>query len=1153
MEIAGLDFEPRVEMAELERLQEGTVIEGPFFDEKVRIIAVKDLGDGQIRIIGEGLSTHSVHKPIISVSELNKLRVIDQRSLSFDGDPEAFFLFMEAQRIRNAYQFDPLYAVNVSMVDPLPHQIEAVYHYILKNPRIRFLLADDPGAGKTIMAGLLLKELKYRGLVERTLIVVPGHLKDQWVRELKEKFSETFRVVDRPNLNASWGRNVWTEENQALASMDFCKRDEVMFTLQDVPWDLVIVDEAHKMSAYRYGEKTEKTRRYRLGELLSRNTRYLLFLTATPHRGDPENFRLFLDLLEPGFFSSTEMLAQSIREKDNPLFLRRLKEDLKNINGQPLFPPRHVHTVKYRIGENPEEFELYDEVTRYVRYHYNRALQKEKRNVAFALVILQRRLASSVRAIRRSLERRRSRLQELLDKGETIQKVGVNRKVKYPGVQELLDKGELSQEGPDYSEEDLEDLPEEERWEREEELLEKLTSADTVYELKAEIEQLDRLISLARRTERGESETKLQELRKVIEAEGIFTSGEKLLIFTESRDTLSYLEEKLRSWGFSVTTIHGGMNLDRRIQAEAEFREKAQVMVATEAAGEGINLQFCHLCINYDIPWNPNRLEQRMGRVHRYGQRHEVHIYNMVAEDTYEGKVLKALFDKLERMREHLGSDRVFDVIGDMVPRGNLKDLILDAISQTRTMEDILKDFEPETDLETLERVREATMESLATRHLDLSRILGEQRRAKENKLVPEYVERFFQRAAKLLGISMERRPDGLWRISRIPFEVRDRPHSFELRHGMVQSEYNRVSFDKEEAFEKEAVFISMGHPLMEAVIDCILERCSRDAASGAVLYDPDGGRDGLLWFLQAEIRDGFGRTAGRRLFSVYEDPSGQKSLVNPAVLWDLKAGEEAKAPPDAWTEERAVADRPDVVAFVISQALEPYRAELLEARLHDAEIKKKYGLRSLDELIGESEAKLADYYTRQSRGEPMPEVTILQEQRRKEELIQKKNRLLRSIEAETHLLPHEPDILGVARIIPLPGREGGEKPDPEVELAGMRVAMEYERSQGRSPEDVSALNLGYDIKSHEGDGNYRYIEVKARAGEGAVALTPNEWLMAHRLGEEYWLYVVAGANTKSPRLYIIENPAQNLSPEEEVRIVRYVVKDWKSAAERAK
>jgi superfamily II DNA or RNA helicase len=1113
----------------IEELGEGAVVEAPFFEERVRILSVRDLGGGQISVVGEGLSTRKVHRPVIPLAELGKLRIVSREGPRFDGDPEGFFLFMEALRMRSAYQFDPLYAVNVSMVDPLPHQIEAVYHHILKNPDIRFLLADDPGAGKTVMAGLLLKELKYRGLVERVLILVPGHLKDQWVRELKEKFSETFRVVDRSILDSSWGRNVWTEEDQAISSMDFCKREEVMYTLQNVPWDLVIVDEAHKMSAYRYGEKTDKTRRYRLGELLSGNSRYLLFLTATPHRGDPENFRLFLDLLEPGFFSSTEMLSQSIREKDNPLFLRRLKEDLRTIEGQPIFPPRRVYTVKYRIGESPGERELYEEVTRYVKYHYNRALQKEKRNVAFALVILQRRLASSVRAIRFSLERRRGRLQDLLDKGKIVQEAG-----------------HIS-----ISEDEMEELAEEERWEIEEELVEKLTSADTLQELKAEIEQLDRLISLARRTERSESETKLKELRKVIETEDIAGSGEKLLIFTESRDTLSYLEEKLRSWGFSVTTIHGGMRLDRRIQAEAEFREKAQVMVATEAAGEGINLQFCHLCINYDIPWNPNRLEQRMGRVHRYGQRREVHIYNLVAVDTYEGRVLKALFDKLERMRDHLGSDRVFDVIGDMVPRGSLRELILEAISQSRSMEEILKDFEPETDPQTLERVREATLESLATRHMDLSRILGEQRRAKENKLVPEYVERFFQRAARALGISMERRNDGLWRITRIPFEVRNRPHSFRLRHGEVLAEYNRVSFDKGEAFNRGAVFVSMGHPLMEAVIDRILELYSRDAASGAVLHDPDGGREGLLWFLQADIKDGSGRTAGRRLFAVFEELSGRKGLVNPAILWDLKGGAETAAPPDAWTAERPATDHADVVTFVISQALEPYRAELLEARRRDAEIKRKYGLRSLEELIGRSEEKLADYYTRQSRGEPMPEVTIQQEKGRKEDLIAKRERLLRSIEAETHLLPQEPEVLGVARVVPLPGREGGERPDPQVELVGMRVAMEYEKSQGREPEDVSALNLGYDIRSVDGEGGHRYIEVKARAGEGAVTLTPNEWLMAHRLGEEYWLYVVSRASKSEPHIAVIKDPAAALSPEEEISIVRYVVKDWMSAAER--
>ncbi len=285
------------------------------------------------------------------------------------GHPTAAFLAVEAARIRFAYQFDPHFAVNVSQVDPLPHQIEAVYHYILRNPRLRFLLADDPGAGKTIMAGLLLKEVKYRGLVARTLIVVPGHLKEQWQREMREKFGEYFPIVDRGMINAYWGRNVWNELPQAITSMDFLKQEDVRPALAEVHWDLIIVDEAHKMAAYRYGAKTEKTERYQLGELLSRHTSYLLFLSATPHRGDPENFRLFLDLLEPGMFADTELLAESIERRDNPLFLRRLKEDLTDFERRPLFPPRLVHTIKYILSD--DEKRLYNAVTRYVQQHFN--------------------------------------------------------------------------------------------------------------------------------------------------------------------------------------------------------------------------------------------------------------------------------------------------------------------------------------------------------------------------------------------------------------------------------------------------------------------------------------------------------------------------------------------------------------------------------------------------------------------------------------------------------------------------------------------------------------------------------------------------------------------------------------------------------------
>lgn len=1103
------------------QISEGCILEGPFLPEKVRVISVKSIGEN-VRIEAVGLETQRFYNPILSLEELRRIRVLEEKPFSFSADGEAFFLYLEAHRIRNAFQFDPLYAVNISQIDSLPHQIEAVYHYIMQNPRIRFLLADDPGAGKTIMAGLLLKELKYRGLVERTLVVVPGHLKDQWLREMKDKFQENFAVADREVMRSEWGQNIFTNRNQVIVSMDFAKQDDVMLALKDSKWDLCIVDEAHKMSAYKYGEKINKTQRYNLGELLSPLTRYILFLTATPHRGDPENFRLLLDLLEPGFFANTAMLSESIQNKDNPLFLRRLKEDLKDFERAPIFPPRKVDTIKYSLT-NDEQI-LYNEITEYVKEHFNKALKKEKRNVAFALTILQRRLASSVRAVRKSLERRRERLKELHEKGQFIQEFG-------------------------YDEEYLEDLEEKERWQKEEELLQKLTSAETLEELKEEIVRLEELVILAKEVEKKEIETKLNELKNVMNAENLHQTETKLLIFTEAKDTLEYLVEKLRKWDYSVTFIHGGMDLDPRIKAEEDFNNTpVQIMVSTEAGGEGINLQKrCWIMVNYDIPWNPNRLEQRMGRIHRYGQQHEVHIYNLVAVSTLEGRILEKLFEKLSYIREHLGSDRVFDVIGEVLVGRSLKDLILDAIANRRTMEEILKDFERIPDEEAIRKVREASLEALATRHIDLTRIMGEQRKARENRLVPEYIEEFFKRAAKAMNIKMEKRQDGFWHVI-VPFEIRNQPYEFKAKFGEVQREYSKISFDKERAFKAQAEFVAMGHPLLEGAVNTVLARYDEIAGEGATFLDPDGKKDGIVWFFEAEVKDGKNETAGKRLFAVYQGVNEQSlSLGNPAILWDLK--------PLSDNEEPQGTEPPNynmeaVKSFVI-QGLEDYKKELLERRKRDAGIKEKYGIRSIESMIAESEGKLASYYERQMSGENIPEVTIQNEKRKREDLERKKQRLLKEIEAEVHLYPTEPNIIGAVRVIP--GKMQAEMvSDEQTEQIGMRVAMEYEKAQGRLPEDVHLENLGYDIRSKDAKENYRYIEVKARAKEGAIALTPNEWLMAQRLRDDYWLYVVVNA-AANPELYVIQNPAAHLKPEEEVSIVRYIIKDWKNKAEAAK
>jgi superfamily II DNA or RNA helicase len=1099
-------------------LKPDDVLQGDFWPEPVRIVRLVRFGE-RTKIEAVGTKTRQFYEHILRAQDLGQVRVVTETGRDYGGRGEAFFLVMEAHRIRSAYQFDPLFAVTVSQVDPLPHQIEAVYHYILRNPRIRFLLADDPGAGKTIMTGLLLKELKYRGLVQRTLIVVPGHLRDQWLREMKERFGETFTAVDRNIINATWGRNVWQEQPQIITSMDFAKQSDVMATLSEVHWDLVIVDEAHKMAAYRYGEKTARTERYRLGELLSRKSNFLLFLTATPHRGDPENFLLFLDLLQPGFFANADLLQESVRNKDNPLYLRRLKEDLKDFQGRPLFPPRRVTTKPYRL--NDEEKRLYNAVTEYVEKSYNKALAAEKRNVAFALLILQRRLASSVRAVRRSLERRKQRLQELLQLGKWLA------------------------ERDSIDEEELEDAPEAERLKQEEELLERLTAAETREELQEEIANLDQLIRLARDAERHGIETKLNELRKVMEDEHIQLSGEKLLVFTESRETLEYLAEKLKEWGYTVSTLHGGMDLNQRIRTEHEFRERAQVMVCTEAGGEGINLQFCSLMVNYDIPWNPNRLEQRMGRIHRYGQQKEVHIYNLVAADTREGKVLEALFRKLERIQEALGSDRVFDVIGEVMPGRSLQELIVEAIANRRTLEEIVAAIEAVPDEEAVRKAREAVLEGLATRHIDLQSVLGEERRARENRLVPEYIERFFERACQFLKIPLERRRDGLWRVPSVPYEIRHVSQEFRHRFGEVFREYSKVAFDKKMAREQNAVLVAPAHPLLEAIIERLLTDCADDVRRGAVFTDPDGRLNGWLFFLEGEIRDGTNQVAGKHVFALYRSVAGDLRLVNPSILWDLKPdGERQEMHPQLGEDE--------VIAYAIEHVLEPYRAELLKRREWDAAIKRKYGVRSLEQMILDSEAKLIDYETRRAKGENFPDVEILNEQRKKEELQARKQALEEQIRRQTSLLPASPKVLGVVRVLPQVATDDDMRSDAEIEAIGMQVAMQYEREHGRNPEDVSAENVGYDIRSTSPLGEVRYIEVKARATTGAIVLTPNEWLMAQRLGNEYWLYVVENAATQ-PQLCIIQNPAAKLQPEEVVEVVRYVVKNWQEASDENK
>ncbi len=1115
-------------------IPKGSILKGPYWPEPVRVLSAQ-VRNRRIEIHAVGLQTERYFSSLLDMAEFqaNVQMTVREAPLTFAASPRHFRLALEAHRIRLAYEYDPHFAVSVSQIDPLPHQLEAVYHYMLRHPRVRFLLADDPGAGKTIMAGLLLKELKYRGIVERTLVVTPANLTDQWQREMRDRFGEEFVVVNRATLGAFYGESIWEARPQCITSIDFAKQNDVLDTLRSTRWDLVIVDEAHKMAAYRYGkDRTRKTGRYQLGEVLSERTDHLLFLTATPHKGDPENFLLLLRLLDPDLYANIDILRQAVERRENPIFLRRMKEDMVGFDGKPLFPPRHAHTVGYRLS--PIERELYEAVTRYVEQHFQRAFQEENRNVQLALTVLQRRLASSLRAIRKSLENRRDRLRE---------------------VQRL---GHLFLEAPEqFREEGLEDLPEIERWRIEDEAVARFTMARNLHELEREIKELDRLLDLAYSAEAAGTERKLEELRRVLQQENLFHSDEKLLIFTEARDTLDYLVDKLRSWGFRVTQIHGGMRVgDRntpgtRLYAEQEFRDPlgAQIMVATEAAGEGINLQFCHLMVNWDIPWNPNRLEQRMGRVHRYGQTQEVFIYNLVASDTREGSVLEALLNKLEAMRKDLG-DRVYDVVGELVEGVRLEQLFREALAQRRSFEEIRREVEARLDERALQRIQEAALEGLATRHIDLSRLRREVDEAREQRLMPEYIERFFLEAFRELGGKVERRADGLWRIEWVPARVRSLPPEVKHRFGKVAQTYRQFTFYKEDLVSHpDAEFVAPGHPLFEAVVHHVLTEYGSALREGAVFFDPDGREDGALWFLRAGVRDGQGEMVGERVFAAFERMNGptrpaQTDVLtrkSPAVLLDFQEGPGGS--PIPWGD-RLPDSTEAVVDWSLDHVVDRYLNELRQRRLRELQVKERYLRRSLNTLISESNRKLGDYYRRQAAGEDMDRA-IAEEEKRKEALIRRRDKRLAEIRQAQHLLPRPPEVIGVAAILPAlvvpdPDVAGAMARDEEVEAIAMRISEEYERAHGREPEDVSAEGLGFDIRSTGPDG-VRYIEVKGRAAVGSVALTRNEWIKAQRFGEDFWLYIVVNCKTE-PQLYVLHDPAAVLRPGEDLEAVRYIV-----------
>ncbi len=1120
-------------------IRAGSIVRGPTLPEAVEVLALVPMGDS-LKVIGRGLKSGLTYDPVLSPQQIAQLEVsADQEP--FDGDARLFRVGVEAHRLGLAYEYDPFFSLSIARVDPLPHQLEAVYGYFLKLPRIRFLLADDPGAGKTIMAGLLLKELKARGLVKRVLIVTPASLTFQWQREMADKFREKFDVIRGDVLRANYGQNPWQERDQVVTSISWVSMvEDARESLLRSRWDLVIVDEAHKMSA---PADDRKTYAYRLGEALSKMTDHFLLMTATPHKGDPDHFRRFLALLDPDVYGSIESLQRAVREHEAPFYLRRTKEALVTFphpetgEVRKLFTKREVRTAAFDL--DGDELDFYDELTRYVEDQSMAAAGQETaraRAVGFTMAMLQRRMASSVYAVRKSLERMRTRRQKILDDPEAYRQEQIERKLP----------------------EDFDDLTEEEQQQIIERLADEVLSADPAA-LREEIGRLTQLVDQAKQIEARDTQTKLNKLRAILEEEGIFDDPKmKLLVFTEHKDTLDYLTGdgrddrplgKLREWGLTLTQIHGGMKIgDRdtpgsRIYAEREFRESAQVLVATEAAGEGINLQFCWLMVNFDIPWNPVRLEQRVGRIHRYGQEKDCLVFNFVAQNTREGRVLQKLIERLKEIREDLGSDQVFDVVGEVFPSNLLEKLFRDMYARqmnVHQIEDrIVRDVSPER----FRAITESTLEGLAKKELNLSAIVGKSAEAKERRLVPEVIEQFFAIAAPEAGlpskvIDTKQQSDSkcrIYRIGKVPRHLLQIGDRQEALYGRLGREYGKIVFDKE-LLKADATleWVTPGHPLFETLRTDILSRVEDHLRRGAVFFDLHRSQPALLDVFAASIKDGRGKTLHRRLFVVESGPSSAMLVHEPTILHDV-----IPSPLGTPAPRTLAPDRQAVESFLYQHTLAPWGQREAAAREQEVARIAKHVQISLESLIDRQQLQFAELETRRIEGQTVAglEGIIAQAEQHLDELNNRLESRRQELELERHCAVSDITHLGRAWVLPHPERTSPQLApmvrDDEIERIAVQTAIQHEEARGCVVESVESENRGFDLISrrpHSEDPKtfieVRFIEVKGRAAVGSVALSSNEFRTAERIKHDYWLYVVFNC-AGTPQLHTIQNPAR--------------------------
>jgi SNF2 family DNA or RNA helicase len=1186
----------------LEDLRPNASVRGILPDCLVSVVGVQWFGSEALELTYKDPAGRVANQLLYRHDE-PRLEIVEQgRPWSFDGDGALFRLVSEAHRIRLAHLFDPVLAVHTSLVDPLPHQITAVYESMLPRQPLRFLLADDPGAGKTIMAGLLIKELIARGDLHRCLVVCPGSLAEQWQDELYRRFQLPFEILTTDKLEAARTGNWFLENNLVIARLDKLSRNEdvqAKLNASDCRWDLVVCDEAHKMSATFFGGEVKYTKRYKLGLLLSATTRHFLLLTATPHNGKEEDFQLFMALLDGDRFEGR--FRDGVHTADVTDLMRRMvKETLVKFDGTPLFPERIAYTVPYKLSD--AEARLYKEVTDYVREEFNRAeaLENDKRagTVGFALTILQRRLASSPEAIYQSLRRRRERLEKRLREMQVLER---------GAVLQALTAGTSTLDEDAF--EDLDEAPDNEVEAAEEQVLDQATAARTIDELRAEIATLGRLESLAISVRRSAEDRKWRELARLL-SEEIFTPAglnlrvaepsppygnvipkptpspsHKLVIFTEHRDTLNYLEERITTLlgrKEAVVVIHGSLGREERRKAQEAFLHdpEVKVLIATDAAGEGINLQRAHLMVNYDLPWNPNRIEQRFGRIHRIGQTEVCHLWNLVAVETREGDVYHTLLEKLEEARRALGG-QVFDVLGKLQFEGKpLRELLIEAVRYgekpevrarlTRVIENAVDRTKIQDLLEERALVHDAMDPSR------LARVREEMERAEARRLQPHYIESFFLEAFKRLGGAVRQREPRRFEVSHVPAPVRARDRLVGIGEPVLPR-YERIVFEKSliaPQGQPLAAFVCPGHPLLDATLDLVLERHRDLLRRGTVLVDErdPGTSPRVLFYLEHAIQDasltrtGERRTISKRMLYVELDAWGNARHLHYAPYLDYRPLRENEPqfqaildhPESAWItrglEQKALGH---AIAHVVPEHLDEVRSRRLQwIEKVRAAVKDR-----LTKEIAYWDHRAEELRLKEQAGKTGFRLNSQEARRRADDLQARLQKRMGELDLEAQVSALPPVVLGGLVVVPMgllramTGQPLGAPATPvdtqAVAARARAIVMEVERGLGYEPVDREHEKLGYDIESKDPrTGKLRFLEVKGRDERAdSITVTRNEILYSLNKPHDFILAIVEFCSDGTHRVQYVRQPFRR-EPDFGVTSVNYDFSELLARAE---